>query len=494
MRLLRSLPVVFLLSIVLCTVRAGAHPLGNFTINHLAKIDAAPGTLRVRYVLDIAEIPTFQIMHARADGAWDSKIMRRWSQNELALVANGIDLHIDGANHRLVAQRASAQLRPGAGGLPILRWVGIYIVPLHPGVHRIAMIDRVYSERRIGWKDIVLASQTEPTNELRVYPSALIGSPRRIDAVQFVLSGDRFTSIREFEDETPQIASSGSLMRTSLLSEMFAKPNQTPLFVFLTILAAFGLGALHAAEPGHGKALLAFTLVGARATAKQALILAGSLTIAHTVGVFALGIVLMFASAFVSESIYPAITLFSGAIIAVIGARTLARFRHDFRHSRDHDHAHAVPGSQPLRFSNAVWAAMSGGIAPCPAAIVVLLAALRLHQVGYGLLLIVIFSVGLASVLSGLGLLVVRGAAWISQRSAYARYASYAPLITASVIAFIGTATLAQGLVQEGVGAPAPLLMVLALAAVGGYALAQHSHPHPHSHPHSHPATEAAAS
>jgi|SRR5579884_419639 len=481
MRLLRSLPVLFVLPLALCTARAAAHPLGNFTINHLAKLSAGERELRLRYILDIAEIPTFQIMHAQAAGRWNSAVMRSWANGELAIVQRQIDLNIDGSAAALNARASYAQLRPGAGGLPILRWVGLYTVALKSsGAHVVTMRDNVYADRRIGWKDIIAGGQTEPTNELRQYPGALIGTPRRINAAAFTIASGRIANIRRFEDSAPQLAAGTSLVRPTLLSDMFSRPNQTPLFVVLTILAAFGLGALHAAEPGHGKALLAFTLVGARATAKQAFILAGSLTVAHTAGVFVLGLVLLFAAAFVSESIYPAITLLSGAVIAVIGARTLARARHDILHGHGHDHAHALPNG-PLRFSSAVWAAMSGGIAPCPAAIVVLLAALRLHHVAYGMLLIVVFSIGLASVLTSLGLLVVRGTAWISQRSGYARVAPYAPLITASIIAIIGAAMLSQGLTQEGVSAPAPMLALLVLTAVAGYAFTKHAHSHPHA-------------
>jgi ABC-type nickel/cobalt efflux system permease component RcnA len=125
---------------------------------------------------------------------------------------------------------------------------------------------------------------------------------------------------------------------------------------------------------------------------------------------------------------------------------------------------------------------MSGGIAPCPAAIVLLLAALRLHQIGYGILLIVVFSMGLASVLSGLGIAVVRGAAWLSKRSGYARFASYGPLLTALVICTIGSWTLAIGLVQQGVATQAVPLAIAVWAAIAGYALTQRRHGHAHSH------------
>ncbi len=478
------------------TLVASAHPLGNFTINHLAKIQVAQGRLQVRYILDIAEIPTFQIMHQRPDGAWNDTIMRDWARRETAVVTGGLQIRADGTPIALQLRDVNAALRPGAGGLPILRWVGQFEAPLPQSgaLHHISINDYVYADRRIGWKDIIAGSQTEPTDELQRYPSALIGTPRRINAATFtVSSAGLISNISEQNDTQPVAGPLTSWIAPTVLSGMFTQPNQSALFIILTMLAAFGLGALHAIEPGHGKALLAFTLVGARATGKQALILAGSLTFAHTIGVLLLGVVLFFAADFVSESIYPWITLASGAVIAS-SARVRSRVSfergaawpinhdHGHEHSHEHGHSHALPGSQPLGFGSAVWAAMSGGIAPCPAAIVVLLAALRLHHLAYGMVLIVIFSFGLATVLSALGLGVVHGAAWLSRRSGYARIAPFGPLISAIVISTIGAWMLAQGFIAQGVAAPALLIAALTLAAIAGYALAQQGHTHTHAH------------
>lgn len=488
---------VFLLVFSFSATSALAHPLGNFTINHLAKITVTNRVLNVRYVLDIAEIPTFQIMHEAGNTDWTPAVSQRWAQGEIAVVTDGLHIAVDGSPLRLHALGAHTRLRPGAGGLPIIRWVGTFKAPLARRARHVSIDDRVYADRRIGWKDIVVGSQSEPTRELQYYPSALIGTPRRIQNAAFnVDSRGRISNVVEHTDMRPLSGTLQSWIAPSALSNMVSQREQTPLFVALTILAAFGLGALHALEPGHGKALLAFTLVGARATGKQALILAASLTVAHMAGVVLLGMVLFFAAGFVSESIYPWITLVSGAAIAFIGARMLARFLRirrglDHGHDRDHQHthdadehghSHAIPGSQPVTFKTAVLAAMSGGVAPCPAAIVVLLAALRLHQVGYGLLLIAVFSVGLAAVLSGIGMGVVHGAVWLSRHSAYARLAPYGPLVTAVVVSTIGAWTLALGFVQQGADAPAPLIAGIALTAMAGYALTRRGHDHSHAH------------
>jgi ABC-type nickel/cobalt efflux system permease component RcnA len=219
-------------------------------------------------------------------------------------------------------------------------------------------------------------------------------------------------------------------------------------------------------------------------------VLAIALTFAHTVAVVVLGVVLLGTTGFVSEAIYPWITLVSGAVVVALGARALARYvrlrrglshDHGHGHSHDHhghDHAHGIGGTKPLGFGSAIVAAMSGGIAPCPAAIVVLLVALRLHQLGYGLVLIVVFSMGLASVLSALGLAVVRGASWISGRSGFERALPYAPLASALVISSIGAGMIGQGFHDQGVAAPPILIAGLALCAAAGYALSQGGHEH----------------
>lgn len=447
---------------------AAAHPLGNFTINHLARIDARGDRLRIHYVLDIAEIPTFQIMHA-AD--WTSARAHEWANSEAQLVAQNFAVQENGAALALHLNGTSLRTRPGAGGLPILYWTADYWAAL-PSRALISIRDHVYADRRIGWKDIVLPGIEDPTSALRSYPSALIGSPRQNDEASFDVIDGRIAHVRVNGD-----ASQGwgptSLVRSSALSDLFARNDQTPAWILLTILVAFGLGALHGLEPGHGKALLAFTLVGSRATFKQAAILAGALTFAHTIAVLLLGLLLFVAAGFATESLFTWITLLSGAAVTAIGARSLAmtilhryQHAHSHAHHHTHEHSHALPGSAPLHFPSAVVAAMSGGIAPCPAAIVVLLTALHLHRIGYGLALIVIFSLGLATILTALGMAVVRGAAWLSRRSLFERVSRNAPFVTATVISIIGASMLAQGLMGQGVRVHAPTLVALTLAGV----------------------------
>ena len=305
------------------------------------------------------------------------------------------------------------------------------------------------------------------------------------------------------------------IARSNALSDVLAKGAGDPLVVFGALLLAIALGALHALEPGHGKTLLAVSLVGARATSRQAVVLAVALTVAHTAGVLALGVVVLAATRWiVPEQIYPWITLASGVFVTILGARAVAgevrgrlplahahAHAHPHAHPHEHDHvhalgnhhhahdddharlddlaharAHAIPGTAPLTFRTAVIAAASGNVAPCPAALVVLLAAISLHQIGYGLALIVAFSAGLALVLTVLGIAVVRSAAWLVARPQFDRAAHAAPLVTASVIAVVGAVMVGQGFAAQGVGVSALLITALVLVAVAGYAFAWHQH------------------
>jgi len=286
-----------------------------------------------------------------------------------------------------------------------------------------------------------------------------------------------------------------SRTQTEPTKELRAYPKLA--VAMLTLLIAIGLGALHALEPGHGKTLLAVSLVGARATPMQAALLALSLTLAHTAGVVALGVALLaFAQFIVPENVYPWVALGSGALVVLLGASALGRyvrqqrgFAHNHGDGHKHhgssghvhgrsDHDHRLLDSQDgrLSFRSVILVAMSGNIAPCPAALVVLLTALTLHRVGYGLLVVVAFSIGLATALTALGIVFVRGASWQSERRGFDRIARHAPLLTAVVISSIGSVMVAKAatsLVAVSFWAVASLVVT----AVVGYALTPgHNH------------------
>jgi ABC-type nickel/cobalt efflux system permease component RcnA len=504
-------------AMVVTASAAGAHPLGNFTVNHMSRISTANGGVTVRYVLDMAEIPAFALDRSLdAHGTPAHAALATWAHAHADEIAPQLQLAVDGRGVALAPVASTIRTRPGAGGLPTLYFTATYRAAIGGGAHRLTYRD-VTERDRLGWKDVVAGGQTEPTAELTSYPSALLGSPRaRVALAANVDAAGRITADDQaiVPDETATGAAAATpIARTNALSDVLAKGAGDPLVVLGALLLAIALGALHALEPGHGKTLLAVSLVGARATPRQAVVLAAALTVAHTAGVLALGVVVLAATRWiVPEQIYPWITLASGIFVTILGARAVARevrrrlpvahahahvHPHAHPHAHDHVHApgdhhhphdhaelddaaharaHAIPGSAPLTFRTAVIAAASGNVAPCPAALVVLLAAISLHRIGYGLALIVAFSVGLALVLTVLGIAVVRGAAWLVARPQFDHVARFAPLVTASVIALVGAVMVGQGFAAQGVGVSALLVIALVLLAVAAYAVTWHQH------------------
>jgi len=172
---------------------AAAHPLGNFTINHLAKVDLERNALRVRYVLDFAEIPTFQILRTLApSGTPIHDQLAHWARGTVTAVQANLDVESAGRRLNLSPGEPRLAMRRGAGGLPTLYVsTDLYVRPFFAGSSgRIMVRDRNFANR-IGWKDIVAGQASEPTQELRRYPNALLGSPRDVTAVVIALSGGR---------------------------------------------------------------------------------------------------------------------------------------------------------------------------------------------------------------------------------------------------------------------------------------------------------------
>jgi ABC-type nickel/cobalt efflux system permease component RcnA len=491
---------------------AGAHPLGNFTTNHLTRLTLTNGAVELHYVLDMAEIPTVALEHTiSVSGQPTTAQYAAWGQAHAREIAPQLELAADGSPLALAFVRTSVSTRPGAAGLRTVYFQADYAAALPPGTRSFVYHDRT-EPGRLGWRDVVLAPATEPTRELRVYPSALVGSPRT--RLSLAATFDAHGVARQAPDapDDAPLAAAPSVGRMDALSDILKHDGAGPAFILGALLLAIGLGALHALEPGHGKTLLAVSLVGARATAAQALILAGSLTFAHTVGVIVLGAIVLFATRWiVPESIYAWVSLGSGLLVAGLGARALAaevrRRRplahahahgHPHAHPHTHDHAHglglddhehalahALPGSAPLTFRTAVLAAASANLAPCPAALVVLLAAIALHRVALGMTLIVAFSIGLAATLTALGIAVVRGAAWLSQRPHFDTVTRWAPFASAGAIALVGAAMVGEGLVAQGVASSVPIVAGLTLLAIVGYAFGL---------PHRHGSLEATSS
>ena len=435
-RLLTVLVAAFALAATLTLApSASAHPLGNFSVNHQSTVSVSDDEVRVRYVLDQAEIPTVQ-----EDGLSRAQVLQR----KRAEVQRGLVLFVDG---RRVALEPAGTPRlsfpTGAGGLRTTRLE----LPLRAAVddpRRVELRDGTFPSR-VGWKAVVSAPgegtavrtstpSGDPTNGLRRYPEDLLSSPlNRREATFRVAPGEGTLVAPKGED--------GGVTETRVESDgfagLFADAASGEGVLLLLLLAAFGWGALHALSPGHGKAMVAAYLVGTRGTARHAVVLGATVTVTHTIGVFALGVVTLALSQYVlPEDLYPWLTLVSGLLVVVIGIGVLvSRMRKARAHEHHHHHHHH---EHDLSWKGLVGMGAAAGLIPCPSALVVLLAAISQHEVALGLLLITAFSLGLAGTLTVLGLAVVSARKLIPPRLAAGRLAAVLPAASASLIVGVG--------------------------------------------------------
>jgi ABC-type nickel/cobalt efflux system permease component RcnA len=453
---------------------AGAHPLGNFTINRYARLTVAPDAIAVHHVVDMAEIPAFQAVGAidgDDSGAIDPPERMAYLARMADEIARGLVLEVDGTALGFAVSRQALELPPGAGGLPTLRLETDLAARLARVPGRVTFVDRTFAGRA-GWREVVadagdglgLADSTVPradrSNALRAYPADELTSPPQVSEARFrVVAGGP-----DAVGAAPP-AGAGSRRFADRLSELVGtREPLRPAVVLAALLLAAGLGALHALGPGHGKTIVGAYLVGTRGTASQALLLGLVVTATHTAGVYALGLVTLTASRYVvPERLFPWLGLVSGLLVLSIGAslagtRLRAAGEHDHHHD-DHDHHHHhghghhhhhhVPDDPASRSLLALG--VSGGLVPCPSALVVMLGAIALGRVAFGLLLIVAFSAGLAAVLTGIGLVLVYARGLFQRLPVDGRLVRYVPVASAVVIAVVGLGIVVRALGETGV-------------------------------------------
>jgi ABC-type nickel/cobalt efflux system permease component RcnA len=273
---------------------------------------------------------------------------------------------------------------------------------------------------------------------------------------------------------------------TRRLVASISAPRIEPEIALLALLGALLLGAVHALSPGHGKTIVGAYLVGSRGTPRHAAYLGLIVTITHTVGVFILGLATLYASRFVMpERLFPILSLISALLvlgmgIALLVQRARAAHRalfslplmpgtafhavaqaapasahsllflraHDHSHTdgtlHSHDggpmHSHLPPGSagEKITWRSLATLGISGGLIPCPSAMVLLLAAIALNKTFYGILLVVAFSAGLAITLTVVGVMFLYARNRLRGRIEGARWPHWVPLFSAFTMTALG--------------------------------------------------------
>ncbi|MBK3571897.1 nickel transporter, partial [Streptomyces sp. MBT62] len=338
------------------TAAASAHPLGNFTVNRYDGLVVAPGVLRVTHIEDLAEIPATQ---AKPD--IKRLGMTEWARQRCDKAAEGSKVTVDGRTVALTPGTSTARLRPGQAGLNTLRLECSSTAALPKGSTVALGFHSAGLTTGPGWREITARAdrmtltgtdvpKKSVSHELTSYPKDLLSSPADITKASLRArpGGPALT-----DDDQSQADSTASniLPRgvdrwTEALTNMVARHHLSVGFAALSLLIAIALGAMHALAPGHGKTLMAATAAarGGRARLKDVLPLAASVTVTHTLGVIALGLLVTAGSA-ATPSVIAWLGIASGVLVLFAGGNLVRRaWRNRPRpQATSHPHPHPHP-------------------------------------------------------------------------------------------------------------------------------------------------------
>ena len=442
MRRLLAAGFIALLLVPALARPASAHPLGNYTVNRAVAVTIAADHVALLYLVDMAEIPTFNEIAAidrNADGSVSPAEANDFADAACARALDNLDLRVGTTLLRLaVASEPELDLLPGAGGLQTLRLACHFAAPSPTG-GSLAVVDRT-DDGHVGWREVTIAaaggvhiteadvSDRSESAHLSAYPTGRLESPpdvRQGHASFQVVGGAPQSS-------SAVLAAPATNPRTADPLATLLEGELSPAVVLLALLLAAGLGAAHALSPGHGKTLVAAYLVGSGGTMRQAVALGLTVAFAHTAGVLLLGmLVLVAGELLLPETLIGWLTIVSGALMAVLGAglvwRALSGGRspghghdhgHPHSHGRGHVHQHVPPPERTgLGMRNVAVLGVAGGLVPSASALIVLLAAVTTGRLAFGLALIGAFGLGMAVVLGGLAAVTAFARGWLDRRA-----------------------------------------------------------------------------
>jgi nickel/cobalt transporter (NicO) family protein len=414
--------------------RADAHPLGNFSVNQLGALTFRPDRVELRAIVDFAELPTLQNRPAvNAEGT------AFYADKTCGLVARGYLVSVGGERVTWTVRRSSLSYHPGAAGLSTSRLTCELSAPARLNRPAPVTVENTCLADRVGWRELTASGQgvqlrgnAPPTvsasDELRAYPADLLAAPldvrsARFDSVPGVDNRRGDAAVGMAAGSAPWLGTAEARLRALVGSDL------SPWIGALAVVLATLLGAAHAALPGHGKTVMAMYLAGRAGRPRDAVTVGAAVTLTHTLGVAAIGLVLSGAVSIAGERVLGWLELASGLLVAVVGAGMLRSalrqhgHRHPHPHRDDHHHDHVgvdvVAHGHSHRSSTRTTrrlglAAMgiAGGLVPSPSALVVLLGAIALGRAGFGLLLVVAYGVGMAATLTVAGLLLL----WLRDR------------------------------------------------------------------------------
>jgi ABC-type nickel/cobalt efflux system permease component RcnA len=494
---------------------AFAHPLGNFTVNHYVGLQLSPDAVTIDYVMDMAEIAAFQeieLLDANGNRQPDSSEAAGYHSTRCASLLPSLRLSLDRKAVTLSLVSSSVEFPPGVGGLPTMRLTCEFLapVPIPQDTVTLSFYNGVFAGR-LGWQEIVVIpngvsvegdySPTSLSSRLTNYPQDLLTSPleQRNLVLEVTLAG---ASVQDTSDVIVQETKSSLADRNDAFTRLILLEDITFATILLALAISFVWGAMHALTPGHGKTIVGAYLVGSRGSPKHALYLGLATTLTHTLGVFALGLITLFAAQYiVPETLYPWMSLLSGVFVVGIGIKLflsripssgiwLSGFKtkgikhtlipvlqhhhvdgagrthkyilnasmhrhlhlhdhgHPHVHSHDdhaHPHGHEHDGHSHMPPEQITWRSLlalgvSGGLVPCPSALVVMLGAIALNKIGFGLVLVLTFSLGLAATLTAIGMLFLYAGRLFERFPSQGRVLRIVPALSALFVSALGAA------------------------------------------------------
>ncbi|HET9435626.1 MAG TPA: hypothetical protein VFO50_02120 [Candidatus Limnocylindrales bacterium] len=480
-----------------------AHPLGNFTINHYAGLTVTPDAVELDVVIDMAEIPTFQErlrIDANEDGRVSGAESAAAAPTACLDLAADLSLTIDDRASGLVSRGAAIVFPSGLGGLLTMRLECSYEAAYasNSGAARSATIefeDRSYAER-IGWREIVAVGRamridagdipaTSLSGRLTAYPEERLDRPLDVRSATIVATpepaaggGGGTAPASDPGGGSPSANSPATAaavpggLGADDLPAIFRSGEFSPFVLLVSLVTALALGAIHALTPGHGKTLMAAYLVGARGRPVHAVGLGLAVSVSHTVGILVLAAVVVAGHGLLpAETVSRVAPIVAAVGIVAVGAWMLVaeiRRRRDCRHEdhgpRDHPHhdrdhaqdahshgghphAHLPPAASSLGWRSLGALGLAGGLIPSTSALFILLVSVDVGRPAFGFVLVAAFGLGMAVVMSGVGLAVLFArdrAAGLAGRPAFGRAADLVPLAAAVVVLAFGVYLTAQ--------------------------------------------------
>ncbi|GAA2374897.1 hypothetical protein Cme02nite_04260 [Catellatospora methionotrophica] len=393
-----------------------AHPLTPFSVDQLVEVTLHADRVDVVAVLDVGEVAAKQLTPDCT--AFAAKLDARLGQAPLRWTLQ---------SHELKHQ--------GAAGMQTARLTCRLSAPTTPDAASSISVVNGYLTDRVGANQIVLAGEgVPPPEQLPPYERSAELTLRSGAAAPTAAASPAAAA-----------APGGWLQRgEAWLAGAVGDPS--PQVLLLALLFAALLGAAHAALPGHGKTVMALYMAGRQGRRRDAVIVGGTVTLTHTAGVLVLGIATTTFAGLAAESVLRWLGVASGILITVVGAGILVnglRHRHAHRHAHDHGtphhhdhhgHSHGHSHGPDGRRGSLTALGIAGGLVPSPTALVVLLGAAALGRLWFGIVLVIVYGLGMAGMLTAAGLLLLRARerwAWLGRLTVPAE-------ATASVIIVVG--------------------------------------------------------